>query len=217
MAALIYGLFDPESGECRYVGKTVQPLKDRLRSHISMAIRHPGSRHVSSWIASVVCGGNRPEIAALEDDPDDWKEAETFWIASLRLAGCRLTNLTTGGEGCEGYKPTEEVRRKLSVAAKIQFSDPARRLKAAEYARAAWKSEEYVAKRNRTLAAVPLTEEYRKNQSDKKKALWATDEYREKVVSSQRKVDRTAIAKAFWQRPEYRERQKAARARRCES
>lgn len=216
MTAFIYGLFDPETGECRYVGKTVQPLKARLRSHISMAIRHPGGRKVSSWIASVVRNRSRPEIATLEESPDDWREAESFWIASLRLAGCRLTNLTTGGEGCEGYRPTEETRRRLSEAAKRQFSDPARRLAAARYAKDAWKADGYVSARKRSLKYLSDSASYRDKQSTARKALWQTPEYRQNVRSGQKKVDRPALAKAFWQRPEYRERQKAARDRRCE-
>jgi hypothetical protein len=42
--------------------------------------------------------------------------AEKYWISYFLKIGCRLTNLTEGGEGTVGYHHTQESRRKMSIA-----------------------------------------------------------------------------------------------------
>jgi hypothetical protein len=51
-----------------------------------------------------------------ESNESAWREAEQFWIASLRLAGADLCNLTDGGQGPSGYKLSEEHKRKIGSA-----------------------------------------------------------------------------------------------------
>jgi hypothetical protein len=42
--------------------------------------------------------------------------SEKYWISYFLNIGCRLTNLTEGGEGTIGYHHTQESRKKMSVA-----------------------------------------------------------------------------------------------------
>ena len=63
--------------------------------------------------------GVKPAILALEKvTAENWREREAFWIASL--AGNRLVNSTTGGEGL--INPCEDVRTRISraVSQKLQ-------------------------------------------------------------------------------------------------
>jgi hypothetical protein len=111
--ARIYGLADPRTGEVRYVGRTIQSLRDRLLHHLSHA--HRQQTYVHRWIVSL--GNNRPAIFELEAVPkDECADAEIFWISYLRGLGARLANLTDGGEG--SLNPSAECRAKLSAAGK---------------------------------------------------------------------------------------------------
>jgi hypothetical protein len=51
-------------------------------------------------------------------DEANWREAEKFWIASFRLAGADLCNLADGGKGRDGYRLTDEHKRKISESGK---------------------------------------------------------------------------------------------------
>jgi GIY-YIG catalytic domain/NUMOD3 motif len=123
---VIYGLYDPQSGELRYVGQTVQSLNKRLTQHVCKA--RSDSDHRACWIRSV----GYPEIRAIQELPiADLNAAEQYWIAFTQETGCRLVNATAGGEGGVGFpadvrakigashrgmKHTEEARRKMSAS-----------------------------------------------------------------------------------------------------
>lgn len=112
-ATAIYGLIDPRTNQLRYVGKTIQPLTNRLRLHLNDAqkIRR---RHVCAWIRSLQRDGVEPEIFEIDRAGEDWAEQEQFWIAYFRYIGCNLTNQTIGGEGSPGLKRSAEDCAKLS-------------------------------------------------------------------------------------------------------
>lgn len=114
---VIYGLFDPRSGQLRYVGLHVGDIKKRLREHLSLA-RSGKKIYVYDWIRQVLREGLQPEIDFLEvcGSRQEMIEAEVWHIAYWRSLGCRLTNLTDGGEGCFGYRHSVEARRKMSAA-----------------------------------------------------------------------------------------------------
>jgi hypothetical protein len=107
----IYLLVDPKvtSGkardEVRYVGVT-DNVKKRLSSHLKDAT---GDRitHKLNWLRSL--SGN-PLVRVVDQGiGHSWRAAETYWIRFYREeVGADLTNLTDGGDGCLGYKHTEE-------------------------------------------------------------------------------------------------------------
>lgn len=102
----IYGLIDPRNGELRYIGKS-HKLRERFLEHLS----GKGKTHKDKWIRQLLSLGLQPELIVIEET-EDWVEAEKFYIAYFRSIGANLTNLTDGGEGIVGYKPTAEVIEK---------------------------------------------------------------------------------------------------------
>lgn len=60
--------------------------------------------------------GNEPEIFVIEHSPTDWVEAEQFWISYFRSIGCRLANLTQGGDGLSGMRHSPEAIEKTRRA-----------------------------------------------------------------------------------------------------
>jgi len=94
----IYGLIDPRTSECRYVGKADNP-HTRWTRHLQ-----PGRLRVTSiknsWLNGVLADGLKPELIILEQIPlNGWQAAEQWWIAYLQGLGARLTNGTSGGDG----------------------------------------------------------------------------------------------------------------------
>lgn len=110
----IYALLDPRTSECRYVGKTCQPLNVRFTCHI----RDKRPSRKINWIKSLVALGLKPRMEVLEiltqdSVAKDWEEAERFWISCFRFMGSDLTNLTDGGEGLCGHTLTDSHKRKI--------------------------------------------------------------------------------------------------------
>lgn len=110
---IIYGLIDPTTKELRYIGKSTSGIK-RPNSTITRVIKgtecRPGKSTLKvNWIKKLLKLGLRPEIEILEvhTKAEDLPEAEIFWIAYYKFIGCRLTNMTKGGEGLFGLKRTE--------------------------------------------------------------------------------------------------------------
>lgn len=128
MIAAIYGLFDPRTDTCRYVGKTSVHLSQRLRGHISDAKRRKHSVRRFSWVLSLLNSGVEPVIRCLEIvTSGSWQEAEKRWIAKLRADGIDLVNTTSGGDGCDGMRHSEETKARMSDSAKRVQADPAMR------------------------------------------------------------------------------------------
>lgn len=94
--AYIYGLFDPITNACRYVGKTNNPKK-RLQGHLSNAKtrRTP----VALWMKDLLVHGYHPRIVVLHEcHHENWAEWEIDYITRYRASGCDLLNLAPGGE-----------------------------------------------------------------------------------------------------------------------
>ena len=108
---VIYGLIDPRTSECRYVGKTSR-LKQRTQDHSTIKDRTP--RYV--WISDLRAAGLMPEPVILEELPDGaaWQEYEQFWISYMRCLGSNLLNMTLGGIGTLGHKQSEDTKTKMS-------------------------------------------------------------------------------------------------------
>lgn len=103
----IYGLNDPETGECRYVGKADNPHDRLFGSTGHLKSCHKKNHHCANWIKSLVARGLRPLLEILQEVPKtEWELWERVWIKASREIGMDLTNITAGGEG--GSQPGEE-------------------------------------------------------------------------------------------------------------
>jgi hypothetical protein len=113
--ACIYGLADPNTGELRYVGKTVMPLTQRLGFHCNRAeLSRKNDTHKNNWVKKLLREGKRPEIFVVEEHEEEGLyDAEQFWISYFRSIGCYLTNATDGGPGAKGYKHSDETKLKM--------------------------------------------------------------------------------------------------------
>lgn len=103
----IYGLIDPRNNELRYVGKTTMPVQRRYNQHVCLG---PTARrtYCRNWIEQLSKETLRPELCVFEEVLDDWVEAEQFWIAYWKSLGCKLTNITVGGDTSTGIRLSSE-------------------------------------------------------------------------------------------------------------
>jgi len=110
----IYVLKD-ENGNIFYVGKTATPNK-RFRRHLTH-VRVGSNYPVHNKLRKVILlKGNSDgvyNIIESEISQTDIDNREMFFIRHYKDSGCRLKNLTDGGEGGKGM--TEETRKKLSL------------------------------------------------------------------------------------------------------
>lgn len=159
----IYGLFDPQSMECRYIGKTNGGLSTRLRAHISDVKRGRTYIPRHRWIADLLLSGREPIIQQIDSvSPDRWEAAEQFWIAHYRNQGCKLLNATAGGDGLHSYKHSELTRRKQSAAAVRRYASVEERRKTGNSVRLAFRNPETRMK----LCGRQLSEETRRKMSE---------------------------------------------------
>ena len=103
---IIYGLFDPRTGECFYIGKTSVSLKDRLYQHIYCK---SNNLHKINKIKQILSCGLQPRIAELLTFDDYYDEVlqryfhefvEMYFIQYAKdTLHCPLVNLSKGGEG----------------------------------------------------------------------------------------------------------------------
>ena len=120
--AYIYVLIDPRDEEIRYVGVTKHSPEDRLKGHLKERVCHGHRRH---WLDQLGRMGLTPRLQTVQEVTFDFKwDAEIYWIAYFRRAGCNLVNDTDGGEGSRGHTPTPETRAKISASSKRQMVDP---------------------------------------------------------------------------------------------
>ena len=101
----------------KYVGQTVKSLKVRKRNHLSVAKFHKYnsyfhralikySEEAFDW--KILHGG--------VENIDELNRLEIYYIGYYNTYGKGGYNLTLGGSGRVGYKPSAETRHKLSLA-----------------------------------------------------------------------------------------------------
>lgn len=211
MTITVYALLDPDDESVRYVGKTSQLPRTRLRAHMNRSV---GQKHIPSaaWIVGLLAAGKEPKLAILEVVPEGacWKETEKRWVAHYRSVGANLLNATCGGGGTEGWSPPLEVREKLSAAAKAQFSDPARRAAASGYAKAQWQDEAFRKAKSAHARATGRDPEFKRRQREVKLSLWQDEAFRARVLEGHKAADHSGGALRMWARPEYRAKRMAA-------
>jgi hypothetical protein len=127
----VYGLYSTQDGQVRYVGQTVQPLRDRLGQHLAEATRPPGASRCHRWIRKALRSGFKIGIQLIESDCA-WDEAEKRWIAFYRRQyPGKMTNLSAGGAGYNG-KRSLTTRLKMSKPKSPEHIERMRRPKTPE-------------------------------------------------------------------------------------
>jgi len=128
---VIYGLFDPRKSlaweNCRYIGQTTTPIRQRLSAHISHARTTDRRTPRDLWVRKLLAQDVEPVVHPLETVANsELAEREIYWIATGRRMGLRLLNASDGGEsGSAGYRFTPEQRSALSETVKrIHKEDP---------------------------------------------------------------------------------------------
>lgn len=110
----IYTLSHPLTGEIRYIGKTVSPLKYRLAGHVSESKKGELKSHRNSWIRSLLQQDLKPNIHLLDEiSSNDWEWLEQYWISQFKTWGFNLINMTDGGDGNKNQVWTEESKRRF--------------------------------------------------------------------------------------------------------
>lgn len=104
----IYALNDPETGECRYVGKADDP-QERFRSHLKQRNQRCPR---TDWLAALKKRGLRPVLEILDEVPkSEWAFWERKYIFVSRAIGMELLNVTDGGDGMEN--PSLDTLKKM--------------------------------------------------------------------------------------------------------
>ena len=110
---VIYILRCPDSKIIRYVGWTVD-LVNRLAVHRYRA-RTKRKTYCERWINGLLTAGKEPDVEVVEHGKGPWEQTEQRWIRHFRALGMPLTNLTTGGEGCIGFKHSKATCNEMRV------------------------------------------------------------------------------------------------------
>lgn len=85
----IYILICPITNECRWVGKTIEPLKRRLSKHLKHGTSHYNPRK-RQWLEHI----GTPVIEAVEVvNKTEYVEAESWWIQYFKALGADLLNV----------------------------------------------------------------------------------------------------------------------------
>jgi hypothetical protein len=93
----IYILKDPITLDIKYVGKSDNPFL-RLTEHIRKSKYK--KTYKNNWINGLLDIGLKPLIEIIEKVPvSEWSNCEKKWIHYYKNSGCKLTNLTDGGDG----------------------------------------------------------------------------------------------------------------------
>jgi len=110
----IYVLKD-ENGSVFYVGKTSTPNQrfKRHLAHVKYGSKYPVHNKLRNIIAATGTLDNIYEVIESDIIPENVDEREIFFIKFYKSLGCKLKNLTEGGEGGKGFTPEINKRGAL--------------------------------------------------------------------------------------------------------
>lgn len=137
-------------------------------------------RRSKHWSSIAKKHGVKVEIIARWATAEEAFSHEVLLINCFRSLGYKLANATSGGDGMRG--PTEEVRKKLSNAAKKQWedSDVSSKEKRAESFKL-WNKESWANSRTERISALMAAQPAL---SEKKRKLWAIPDYAKKQLEA---------------------------------
>jgi hypothetical protein len=112
---VIYGLCDPITKLCHYIGYTNNPDK-RLCQHLR---NKKGTKEKRIWIARLKKQNLKPDVIIIQqyETYEELPEAEDFWYGYFMLMGVELYNHPNyiGSKSGKGRLVSSETRQKLSV------------------------------------------------------------------------------------------------------
>jgi group I intron endonuclease len=191
MRVYIYALICPLTNDIKYIGKTVQKLRARLKSHLS--IRPNDNTYRANWIKQLKTNNLKPSIILIEECTDiDWEDREKYWI-SFYSKTHDLVNYSKGGQGrCENKLSTKE---KMSEITKERWKNEEYRIKMCNMSKKMWENEEYRKNRltdeskekiRQSRLGKKTNEKTKKKQSEKSKEMW---------VKNKKKLNKTRFKK----------------------
>jgi hypothetical protein len=193
----IYALCEPSNlAHIRYIGKTNNPDL-RIKQHIRKSLTG-GKPRVCQWIKSLNRNGLTPvmKILGKYENEECAFAAEKHFIKQFAMNGL-LTNLTTGGEGCNLWH-IPEYRHKMSNLLKERMTDP-------EYLKI-WKIKESYRKRIYWANTENRQRQQERTKSSNKKRWKENSSYRNKQSSHLK-----AISQKSWSKSEFREKMSQAK------
>lgn len=118
---MIYFVQHRESGKT-YVGQTTRSFDERWHEHVYRALKQrpkrgrPNDYFHTAMHKHGVAAFDGFVIENIDGTQRELDEAETWWIAYLRMLGAELYNLTDGGDGrrMSGWKHTSESKQLMS-------------------------------------------------------------------------------------------------------
>ena len=144
-----------DPGRVRYVGQTVQKLRDRRLNHLHDSRTQGGRRynsHLCNWLRQHA--EHEVVFSEIEQVPETiLDDRETYWIKRFREEGHSLTNKSPGGGQPRGWSHSAESKERISQA-------------------------------QRGVKKRPFTEEHRRNLSRAGKGRVQSEETREKIRRS---------------------------------
>jgi hypothetical protein len=160
MNSYVYTLVDPRSSLPFYVGKG---SGERCNAHVVEAKYYVKRKSPKlKKIRKLMRLGMEPIVIKLEENVSDKQalDLECLLIAEMRDLGFKLTNMTEGGDGAQGYKHTEEHKQRMSELQKGRvFTE--------EHRQAMCKPKSEQGRKN--IAEARLTTTYRPSEETKKK------------------------------------------------
>jgi hypothetical protein len=179
----IYKLLDPITKEVKYVGKTIQKLNERLKSHLNP--NNKDFTYRANWIRKLKTENLKPIIELIEECNDEnWVEREIYWINEYSKI-TTLTNYSKGGNG--GHYVNISTKEKLSIITKEKWVNEEYRNKMIDITKNLWSDEKHKEKMSSIAKEKWLNEEYRIKMSNMSKKLWENENYRKNRLNDEAK------------------------------
>ena len=109
----VYLVTNKENG-MQYVGQTVRTLEQRWNHHVSYALRGKG-HYFAHAIKSYGPEQFTVETLHVCESKEEMDFTEIFYIELLKTRRPAGYNLTAGGEGTLGWKPSKEIREHMGA------------------------------------------------------------------------------------------------------
>lgn len=171
----------------RYIGRTVSTMQRRRSGH-EAAARCGNTYPLHAAIRKYGTDSFEWRVYCRYDDLNVLNEVEVFLIKKHQTQSASFGyNITDGGGGTAGWKPTADTLRKRSTALRGKKRTTEQREKTSAAIRALWASAEYREKITAGhKARHPASEETRAKLRESSKRMWRDPEYRRRYAATRR-------------------------------